>query len=342
MSTGYEIIKGNLNFTGPERIGLRFDRTAGISDVYRIFVLPGESHYIEDTVYNVKKKARPVSGLKDEWGCLWASEDATGSDMGQVKNVAIADWDDYEDYVFPDPYEPGRWEGLEEALAEAESLGKYVQLNSPHCIFERMHFLRGFEDTLMDILVEPDYIADMAEKLADFQIGIIKEAHRLSNGRIHCYDTTDDWGAQKNLMISPDSFREIFLPQYRRVFQTARGLGMDIRFHSDGNYLEIIPDLIDSGVNMLNIHQPLLMGIDNISKAGQGKVCFEVTVDIQATLPKGDKAEIEDQVKQMVEKLATPEGGLIGIEYGYLGAIGVTPEAMHYSLEMFQKYGQFK
>ena len=205
-----------------------------------------------------------------------------------------------------------------------------------------MHFLRGFEDTLMDILVEPDYIADMAEKLADFQIGIIKEAHRLSNGRIHCYDTTDDWGAQKNLMISPDSFREIFLPQYRRVFQTARGLGMDIRFHSDGNYLEIILDLIDAGVNMLNIHQPLLMGIDNISKAGQGKVCFEVTVDIQATLPKGDKAEIEDQVKQMVEKLATPEGGLIGIEYGYLGAIGVTPEAMHYSLEMFQKYGQFK
>ena len=79
-----------------------------------------------------------------------------------------------------------------------------------------MHFLRGFDDTLMDCLLQPD-IEEMAKKLADYQIGIIEEAYRLGKGRIHCYDTTDDWGTQQNLMVSPTVFREIFKPQYKEV-----------------------------------------------------------------------------------------------------------------------------
>ncbi len=338
--TGYEIIKGNVNFTHPERIGLRFDRTAGVSDVYRIFVLPGEGHRLTDRAYNVKKKARPISGVVDEWGCLWASEDASGADMGQVKNVAIPDWDEYEDYVFPDPHAPGRFDGISEALDEAEKLGKYVQLNSPHCIFERMHFLRGFEDTLMDCLAEPEYIEEMAKALADYQIGIIEEAFVQGKGRVHCYDTTDDWGSQNNLMISPTLFREIFKPQYKRIFSKAHECGMDVRFHTDGHVLEILPDLIEVGANIINIHQPRLMGIDKVSEIVQGKVCIEVCVDVQATLPTGNKQMIEDEVKQLIEKWSTPNGGLIGVEYGYLSAIGTTKESMLYALECFQKYGQ--
>lgn len=210
--TGYEIIKGNVKFTGPDRIGLRFDRIAGKGDVCRIFVLPPKSTWPEGAHYTVSKKVRPKNGEYDEWGCMWESDDASGSDMGQVTNIPIEEWEDMDDYVFPDPKAEGRFEGLQEALDEAEKKGLYVQLNSPQCIFERMHFLRGFENTLMDCLVEPEEIEVMAERLADYQIGIIEEAYRLGKGRIHCYDTTDDWGTQNNLMISPDIFREIFKP----------------------------------------------------------------------------------------------------------------------------------
>lgn len=340
--TGYEIIKGNINFSGPDRIGLRFDRIGGKGDVYRIFVLPAADKRDSERKYDVKKKARPVSGAYDEWGNLWVSGDNDGGDMGQVKNVAIEDWDDLDNYDMPDPLAPGRFDGLEDALSEAESKGLYVQLNSPHCIFERMHFLRGFEDTLVDCMIEPEYISKLAEMLADYQIGIIEEAHRLAKGRIHCYDTTDDWGTQNSLMIGPDIFRELFLPQYKRIFSAAHRCGMDVRFHTDGMVNVILEDLIDAGANIINIHQPRLLGIDEISKIAQGKVCFEVAVDIQATLPTGDKKKIEDEVKELIEKWGTPQGGLIGVEYGYLDAIGVTKESMLYALECFEKYGKFK
>ena len=340
--TGYEIIKGNVNFTGPDRIGLRFDRIAGKGDVCRIFVLPPKSTWPEGAKYNVSKKARPISGEYDEWGCLWESDDASGSDMGQVKNIPIAEWEDMETYVFPDPKAEGRFEGLEEALAKAEEKGLYVQLNSPHCLFERMHFLRGFEDTLMDCLIEPDEIEALAVKLADYQIGIIEEAYRLGKGRIHCYDTTDDWGSQTNMLVSPKVFREIFKPQYKRIFDKAHECGMDIRFHIDGKVNEIIPDLIEVGVNIINIHQPRLLGIDEVSAIARGKVCFEVAVDVQSTMPTGDKNLIEAEAKELIEKWGTEKGGIIGVEYGYLNAIGTTKESMLYSLECFEKYGQLK
>lgn len=339
--TGYEIIKGNVKFTGPDRIGLRFDRIAGKGDVCRIFVLPPKSTWPADAHYTVSKKVRPKNGEYDEWGCLWESDDASGSDMGQVTNIPIEEWEDMDNYVFPDPKAEGRFEGLDEALAEAEKKGLYVQLNSPQCIFERMHFLRGFENTLMDCLVEPEEIGVMAEKLADYQIGIIEEAYRVGKGRIHCYDTTDDWGTQNNLMISPDIFREIFKPQYKRIFDKAHECGMDIRFHTDGKINDILEDLIELGVDIINIHQPRLVGIDEVSEIAQGRICFEAAIDIQATLPTGDRALIEQEAKELVEKWATPQGGLIGVEYGYLDAIGTSKESMLYALECFEKYGNF-
>lgn len=339
--TGYEIIKANVNFTGPERIGLRFDRIAGVGDVCRIFVLPAKNAREEGT-YTVSKKVRPRNGEYDEWGCYWESEDETGSDMGQPTNRPIAGLEDYNAYQCPDPRAEGRFDGLEEALAQAESKGLYVQLNSPQCIFERMHFLRGFDDTLMDCMMEPEIVAELAKKLADYQIGIIEEAYRLGKGRIHCYDTTDDWGTQQSLMIPPDIFREIFKPQYKRIFDKCHECGMDIRFHTDGKINEILEDLIEVGVNILNIHQPRLVGIDEVSSVARGRVCFEAAVDIQTTMPTGDKALIEQEVKELVEKWATPKGGLIGVEYGYLKAIGTTKESMLYALDCFQKYGSFQ
>lgn len=335
--TGYEIIKGNINFTKPERIGLRFDRIAGVSDVCRIFVL--EPRALRKEAASVRKKVRPANGEYDEWGCLWESADNSGADMGQVKNIPVDSWETWENYVMPDPRAEGRFDGLEEALADAESKGLYVQLNSPQCIFERMHFLRGFENTLMDCLLEPEYISDMAEKLADYQIGIIEEAHRLAGSRIHCYDTTDDWGTQNSLMISPAVFRSIFKPQYKRIVDRCHELGMDIRLHSDGKLNDIIPDFIELGIDILNIHQPRLLGIDEVSKLARGKICFEAAVDIQMTMPTNDKTLIEQEVKELCEKWATPDGGLIGVEYGYLNAISTTKESMVFALECFEKYG---
>lgn len=340
--TGYEIMKRAVEFKNPDRIGLRFNRIAGEGDVYRIFVQPPREFHDDNLVHDVRKKARPIANQKDEWGCLWASQDATGTDMGQVIEEPIKDWADFDSYEFPDPYADGRFDGLEEALKEAEEQGLYVQLNSPHCLFERMHFLRGFDNLLMDTALETEKLEMLADKLTEYQIGIIEEAYRVGKGRIHCFDTTDDWGSQQNLLISPVVFREIFKPRYKRIVKAAHDAKMHVRFHTDGKVNAIIPDFIDIGFDILNIHQPRLMGIDEVSEIAQGKICFEAAIDIQETLPTGDKELIRQEAKELCQKWGTPSGGLIGVEYGYLSAIGTTKESMLYALESFKEFGQLK
>ncbi|GAA0176697.1 hypothetical protein SH2C18_00720 [Clostridium sediminicola] len=339
--TGYEIIKGNVEFTKPERIGIRFNRIGNVSDVFRIFVQKPRK-LRDDEHVNMLKKPRPIPGKIDEWGCFWDSSDSSGVDMGQVTESPIKEWEDFEDYKMPDPHAEGRFDNLEEALKEAEEKGLYVQLNSPHCIFERMHFLRGFENTLVDTMIDKENIEILADKLMEYQIGIIEEAYKHGKGRIHCYDTTDDWGSQQGLLIPPPIFREVFKPRYKKIVEAAHKAGMHVRFHTDGMITEILQDFIDIGIDILNIHQPRLVDIDEVSKIARGKICFEAAVDIQATLPTGDKDLIKAEVQELVEKWATPEGGLIGVEYGYLSAIGTTKESMEYALECFMELGKLK
>lgn len=336
---GYEIMRRNIEFDNPERIGLRFD-TFGVSDVYRIFVLPSAEFRGPDAPpATVRKKYKIPPGTYDEWGCKWDEMPSGGVNIGQVVEHPLMDWDNLDKLEFPDPRAPGRFDGLEEALDEAEAKGLYVQLNSPYCLFERMHFLRRLDYLLMDTLLEPEKVGALADKVIDYQIGIVEEAHRIGKGRVHCFDTTDDWGTQTGMMIRPSLWREIFKPRYKRLMDALKEAGMTIRFHSDGKMSDIYGDLIDIGVDIINMHQPKLIGIEEVGAKYAGKVCFEVTSDVQDTLPSGNKQAIEAEVKAIVENLATPHGGLIGIEYRYLDIIGANKESLRWSMEAFQKYG---
>lgn len=339
---GYEIMRRNIEFDNPDRIGMRFN-SFGVSDVYRIFVQPAAaSRGPVAPPVSVKKKYKIPPGTKDEWGCTWDVLSGQGANIGQVVEHPLTDWAMPDNFEFPDPKAPGRFDGLEEALAEAEARGLYVQMNSPFCLFERMHFLRRLDLLLMDTMLEPEKVGQLADRVIDYQIGIVEEAQRLSGGRIHCFDTTDDWGTQTGMMISPDSWRELFKPRYKRLMDALKKAGMTIRFHTDGKVNDIYPDLIEIGVDIINMHQPRLLGIEEVGAKFAGQVCFEVSVDIQDTLLTGNRQAIETEVKAIVEHLGTPRGGLIGVEYRYLDAIGATEESLRWAMEAFQKCGSLR
>jgi len=335
-----EIIQQNIHFDHPDRVGLRFN-SLGVSDVFRIYLLPPRDFIPDDArIISMQKKIRTLPGSVDEWGCRWeVLEDISGDDMGQVLDPPLKNLEDLPSYTFPDPYNPDRFFGLNDVLDKSD--GKFVQLNSPFCMFERMHFIRGFEKTLEDLVLRPELAETLLDKLMEFQIGISEMAGKLGKGRIHCFDMTDDWGTQNNLFISPAMWRKYFKPRYEKLIDVIHKNGMFIRFHSDGKINSIIQDLIEIGVDILNVHQPLLLGIDEISDNFRGKVCFEVSADIQVTLPGGNRDAIRKEVQEIIQKWATPNGGLIGVEYRYGKAIGISQQALEWELEAFQDYGKF-
>jgi len=335
----YEIMMRNIQFDSPERIGLRFN-SLGVSDVFRIFVQPPlNCRSADNKNVRMDKKIRTASGSVDEWGCTWESLEEEGSgDMGQVLHPPIRDLDQVFSYPFPDPYDTHHFDGLEDALQLSQS--KFVQLNSPFCLFERLHFLYGFSETLRDLALNREKMEILIDKVIAYQIGIVEMAGQLGKGRIHCFDTTDDWGTQTNMFISPKMWREIFKPRYKKLIDTIHANGMCLRFHTDGRINAIFPDLIELGVDILNVHQPLLLGIDDVAEKLSGKICLEVSCDVQQTLPSCEEQRIKNEVKEIVQKWCTPKGGLIGVEYRYGKMLGISEQALRWELEAFQQFGK--
>jgi hypothetical protein len=100
--------------------------------------------------------------------------------------------------------------------------------------------------------------------------------------------------------------------------------------------------LIEAGVNVINLQQPLALGIDEIGREFAGKIAFETLCDIQKTLPGGNRDQIAAEARDLMAKWGTPEGGFILGDYGDHAAIGVEPGIKDYMLGCFRTFDRWK
>jgi hypothetical protein len=93
------------------------------------------------------------------------------------------------------------------------------------------------------------------------------------------------------------------------MFSKVKAAGLDVWFHSDGNILEILPDLIELGVDVLNC-QASVMEMDRLRRFA-GSVCFRTDIDRQHVLPYVSPGEVKRYIDQLFQDLGTPEGGIV-------------------------------
>ena len=113
--------------------------------------------------------------------------------------------------------------------------------------------------------------------------------------------------------------------------------GKHVHFHSDGNIMEIIPDLIEIGVDMLN-PQLKAVGIDRLAKQFGGKICIRSDLDQQYILPKGSPQEVKRHVLEVIRALGDFRGGLIAC--GQLGP-DVPLKNAEAMMKAFYDYGKY-
>ena len=117
--------------------------------------------------------------------------------------------------------------------------------------------------------------------------------------------------------------------------------GCDVWVHSCGKVNEIIAGYIKAGVNSVNLQQPRALGIEEIGKRYGGQICFTSLADIQATLPTGDRRQIENDVEKLMTHWASPAGGFILSDYGDDAAIGVRDAGVkRYMYECFSRWSE--
>lgn len=321
----YDVVKRAIEFKKPDRLPFEYD-IFGVCDTHSV---PCNQIGAGDLS---KKKSL------DEWGCLWVRNET--QNMGQIKGHPIHDWSLADKYRFPDADNPDYFTGMEERFKGSD--GKYISTDIYLLLFERMHALRGFENTLMDLYLERENIEKLADRIVEFNIRLIENISSRFPGQIHALKTSDDWGTELASFINPTLWDEFFKPRYKRIFDACKKAGWHSWLHCCGKVNELLDGLIESGVDVMNLQQPRVLGIEEIGRKFSGKVCFSTTCDIQHTLPfKGEK-EITEEAKLLIDCWGNDHGGLIISEYGDGRAIGVSDDKKKIMFDAFVKYDRWK
>ncbi|MEM2888308.1 MAG: uroporphyrinogen decarboxylase family protein [Candidatus Bathyarchaeia archaeon] len=243
----------------------------------------------------------------DDWGITWKNlQDGV---IGQPMTHPLDDWKKLDQYQMPDPLK--NIEELRKSFNHADH-SKYV-LADGGSIWQIIHYLRGFKETLLDVLAGRKELFLLIDRLVNFNLERLKLILEMNVDGVMF---GDDWGTQQRLMLKPEQWRRIFMPYYKKMFDTVRKKGKDIFFHSDGYVIDILPDLIDIGLNVANI-QVSLLGIKTISERFGGKLCIAADVDRQHILPFGTPRHVRKLVKDIVLAFKGLDGGLI--LYGEIG-----------------------
>ena len=300
--SSYDVVNRSIEFSNPSRLPIKLEypiKTAKFgmieSDVHTVnwnFIGTGDHSQFQ---------------TYDEWHCLWVRSEQ--NNMGQIKGHPIDDWSKLSTYHWPDPHDPSFYDGMEKRFEGGE--GKYIISVIFMLLFERLQALRGFENALLDLVLEREKVEQLADRILEFNLEVAKNIARRFPGQIHGIWFTEDWGTQEALMISPKMWRNFFKPRYEMIFRELHDLGFHIWLHSDGRINAIIEDLIELGVDVLNLQQPLTNGIEEVGEQFAGRICFETACDIQKTLPSNSRSAIEQEAKRLLERWSTREGGFI-------------------------------
>lgn len=325
MQTRREVVKAAVDFTTPDRLPVIFGQL-GNTDVHRV----GWNQI--GTGDNSK------SYTTDEWQCGWRRTEV--QNMGQVKYHPLENWSSLDGYRWPDADNPDFYAGMDERFDTAED--RYIMTGVFMLLFERLHALRGFENLLEDLYLEKEKAAALADRIVEFDLGVIKNISERFPGRIDGFSFTDDWGTEQALIINPELWREFFMPRYKRIFDACHAAGWHVWMHSCGKVNEIIQMLIEIGCNVLDLQQPRLLGIEEVGSEFAGRVCFQTTCDIQHTLPVKGISYIRDEAKLLMERWGTDKGGFILSDYGNEAAIGSTKEKTKAMYDAFMEYDRYK
>lgn len=311
---GREIVKKAINFKTPSRLPVRF------SDANAVDFL--DIRILDDRGLNLLVEKYKNQFTKDEWGCIWKTEDsvAQGS-MGEVNNRVINNWNEIATYKTPDPDDPSRYKGFDEELKKRED--KYVIAFHHHILFERMHFLIGFCELLEGFYTNYKKVNMLADMVLDFQVKVIRNLSKRFKGYIDGFWTTDDWGTQTSLLISKEIWRDIFKPRYKIIGDELKQAGMDWWLHSCGKINDLINDFKDMGVKVINTYQPLCLNLEEVGKEFKGEICFETTIDIQKSIYKKNEY-IRQEAFDIVKNFSTKKGGLTVTEYVHVGPLAST------------------
>jgi uroporphyrinogen decarboxylase len=253
-------------------------------------------------------------GYTDEWGISWRNSAYT-TRFGQgyyteITGNPLADDAAIPGYHSPDPDRPGLYDESEWVVRTFG--GEYWIVGvTVTTIFETAWALRGYERLMMDFAAEPE----MADAVLDIPFRYhLRAAEQLVRLGVDMIWIGDDVGGQNAMLISPGTWRRFLKPRMAAFISAIKSINpsLKVAYHSDGNILPIIPELIEVGIDVLNPVQPRSMDPASLKEQYGKTLCFWGSIDEQKTLPFGTAEDVRAEVMQRLQTLGRDGGLIIG------------------------------
>jgi uroporphyrinogen decarboxylase len=269
----------------------------------------------------------------DEFGVGWKSEPG---DVGPINTVApIKNIEDIKNYRFPDVETQYSFDDVASQIAAQKNSSFCVGYQATGTFFNKYRFLRGFEEGLVDMMINQNEVEYLLDMLLEYQIALAKKF--IACG-VDAVNTGDDVALQKGLVINPDVWRKLIKPRQKKLNEIYKSAGLHVIHHCCGDCQSIIKDYIETGVDCLNPVQPESMPIEDLAKKYGADLAFHGGVGVQSVMQHGTPEDVDKAVKHTIETLGSHRRYIIGASHTIQDCIPC--ENMHAYFEAVAKYNK--
>ena len=244
-------------------------------------------------------------GGLDDWGVMWLpTKDAEGcyTDGNPVTII-----DDVENFLSPDTDFNMVTEDLRQQIRSLDNKDTVIFSYCDFVLFERAQFILGTINLLIEVLKNTEKVEILLETITQYHLKLV-EAMMITgiDGIRFC----DDWGMQTAMFLNPDLWRKIIKPRIKRLYEIVKKYDGIVWQHSCGHIEEIIPDLIEIGVDIIDPCQPAANNVLMWKREYGKKLSFLGGIDTQSYLSFGSPEEVKAKTKEFI-KFMSKDGGYI-------------------------------
>jgi uroporphyrinogen decarboxylase len=231
--------------------------------------------------------------VKDVFGVVW--DRSIDKDIGTPEDHVLSD-PTLNHYTFPDPLDRRFFVDIPQRIALYPDRFRVFQIG--FSLYERAWTLRGMQNLLMDFYDHPEFVHELFNAIADYNIAQLNEALKYDIDAVYF---GDDWGQQHGLQMGPKLWREFIYPVLKRMYSAVHAGNKYVFIHSCGDVDELFDDLIGIGLNCFNPFQPEVMDVEALHQKYFGQLVFHGGLSTQRTLPYGTVQQVRAETRRLLE-----------------------------------------
>lgn len=322
-----DIIPYSIHFTGQE-----YERVANYVQDPNFYQKVGS--YVELIQFTgfLREEENHPGYFTDDFGVRW-NRNGADKDIGVIDGILIPE-PEISSYRFPQVRKDELNKQYNDLLNNGNDTFKVAGIG--FSMFERAWTLRGMENFLIDMVLEPEFAESLLDRICEFNLQIIDIALSYD---IDAFYFGDDWGQQKGLIMGPKFWRQFIKPRMARMYERVRASGKFVIQHSCGDIGEIYPDLIEMGLNVYQSFQPEIYDIQKIKKQYGKHLSFWGGISTQRLLPFATPEQVQKKTVEIM-KVMGKDGGYIAAPTHDVPA-DVPPQNILAMLDVFQRQHQY-